>query len=332
MSRLPPINPTSASRSKLSSLAFPRGSRKPTSYEPLSPTSFFDFSENLETSRGSFHLYSTNFTPQHKAIVFCIHGASYTGASFSVIAKLMKSEYAFFAPDLRHHGATTTTGPLTINDFCSDLEAILLLLANRLANVCDSIKLFLLGHSLGGAIVSFLSSRKLPSFFIPRGLVCIDVVEDTAIESLQFMRNYLNKRPRMFASISEAILWAKTSGTCKGEESLLVSIPAMLKKQEDHYEFVTSSEVILDNEPFWRTWFEGSFEHFIKFNEGKLLIVADINRLDRRAVIDQMAGKFQVEVLRNVGHSVHEDDPVGVSRLLSVFFARFCKDIPKFVR
>ncbi|KAL0223827.1 hypothetical protein P9112_003217 [Eukaryota sp. TZLM1-RC] len=292
---------------------------------PLSWSDFFDSAEDITTSRGPFRLYSTTFSTQ-KAVVFSVHGASYSSLSFAPLAKRMKSDYCFLATDLRNHGETAVDGPLSLQDILDDLNSIISSVSSRFPNPT---KLFLLGHSLGGSVISHLSRELSCSSFDLRGLVCIDVCENTAIESLPFLKNYLDNRPVEFRSLKSAIKWAKSSKSINGEEALRVHVPSLLKPTDKGtLVWRASSSMLLDNECYWKQWFEGSFRRFVEFSNGKLMVLANIDRLDRDATIQQMAGKFQVEVVRNVGHSVHEDAPDNVAQILQVFFERYSKDLP----
>lgn len=67
--------------------------------------------------------------------------------------------------------------------------------------------IILMGHSLGGAIavnVASMAELDLPII----GLVVIDVVEGSAMESLASMQSFLRSRPKSFKSLKDAISWA----------------------------------------------------------------------------------------------------------------------------
>jgi protein phosphatase methylesterase 1 len=104
--------------------------------------------------------------------------------------------------DCRGHGATITEDDcdLSLERLTADFE-----------NIFNHVKLnakqvFLIGHSLGGAVVVNAMSKGLGS--IVKGIVVLDVVEGSAIESLSKMNTILATRPRQFSSVQEAIAWA----------------------------------------------------------------------------------------------------------------------------
>lgn len=62
-------------------------------------------------------------------------------------------------------------------------------------------------------------------------------------------------------------------------------------------------------QPFWEGWFVGLSRKFLSASGGKLLILAGTDRLDKELMIGQMQGKYQLIVMPEVGHFVHEDAP-----------------------
>lgn len=64
----------------------------------------------------------------------------------------------------------------------------------------------LMGHSLGGAIAVNIASTAEADLPII-GLVVIDVVEGSAMESLASMQSFLRSRPKYFKSLNDAISW-----------------------------------------------------------------------------------------------------------------------------
>lgn len=76
-------------------------------------------------------------------------------------------------------------------------------------------------------------------------------------------------------------------------------------------------------EPYWKGWFQGLSDLFLSSPvQGKLLLLAGIDNLDRQLTIGQMQGKFQMQVLPQVGHAVHEDSPEKVADAVATFLVR----------
>nr|CAG4651052.1 EOG090X07NZ [Simocephalus serrulatus]SVE94290.1 EOG090X07NZ [Simocephalus serrulatus] len=72
----------------------------------------------------------------------------------------------------------------------------------------------------------------------------------------------------------------------------------------------------------WPGWFHGLSAKFLAIPVAKLLLLAGIDRLDRELTVGQMQGKFQMQVLPQCGHAVHEDVPDKVAEVVATFLVR----------
>ncbi|KAK6486426.1 protein phosphatase methylesterase 1-like [Huso huso] len=75
-------------------------------------------------------------------------------------------------------------------------------------------------------------------------------------------------------------------------------------------------------EKYWDGWFRGLSSLFLSCSVPKLLLLAGVDRLDKDLTIGQMQGKFQMQVLPQCGHAVHEDAPEKVAEALATFMVR----------
>nr|CAG4647975.1 EOG090X07NZ [Moina brachiata]SVE93060.1 EOG090X07NZ [Moina brachiata] len=75
-------------------------------------------------------------------------------------------------------------------------------------------------------------------------------------------------------------------------------------------------------ENHWPGWFNGLSATFLSMPVAKLLLLAGIDRLDRELTVGQMQGKFQMQVLPQCGHAVHEDVPDKVAEVVATFLVR----------
>ena len=129
----------------------------------------------------------------------------------------MKSFCRLVAPDLRGHGIDMPIclqlGHSVIENE-KDLSAstliqeTILLINHVLPDIEKNkrIPIFLIGHSMGGGLAVQVAIDPSIRERI-KGLIVIDVVEGTALESLQVMTNVLKKRPLHFFDYQEAIDW-----------------------------------------------------------------------------------------------------------------------------
>ena len=75
-------------------------------------------------------------------------------------------------------------------------------------------------------------------------------------------------------------------------------------------------------EPHWTGWFTGLSNKLLSVPASKMLILAGVDRLDRDLTIGQMQGKFQMQVLPQAGHAVHEDAPEKMAEAMATFLIR----------
>ncbi|XP_006815441.1 protein phosphatase methylesterase 1-like, partial [Saccoglossus kowalevskii] len=216
---------------------------------------------------------------------------------------------------------------------------------------------------MGGAIAVHTGAQNILPTLI--GIVVIDVVEGTALDSLRSMQSFLSSRPAQFKSLENAIEWSVKTGQIRNIESAKVSMSGQLRrvkeKEQDSVDAVTegtsrvtgtiteeeeedgenatkSSQCttvkkgnkdhytwridLSRTEKHWQGWFKGLSCLFLSCDVPKILVLAGVNRLDRELTIGQMQGKFQMQVLPQCGHSVHEDAPEKVAEVLASFMVR----------
>ena len=157
----------------------------------------------------------------------------------------------------------------------------------------DMPPLILIGHSLGGAVVTNVAKGgKLGNAVL--GYAVLDVVEGSAIDALQSMQTYLSTRPLGFPSLESGIEWHIRSRTIRNSVSARTSVPALLKFNEEArgsraWAWRTDLGA---TQPFWKGWFVGLSKKFLEARGGKLLLLAGTDRLDKELIIGQMQGLF----------------------------------------
>ncbi|XP_038675124.1 protein phosphatase methylesterase 1 isoform X2 [Scyliorhinus canicula] len=93
------------------------------------------------------------------------------------------------------------------------------------------------------------------------------------------------------------------------------------KIKESKAEYIWRIE-LSKTEKYWEGWFKGLSNLFLSCPIPKLLLLAGVDRLDRDLTIGQMQGKFQMQVLPQCGHAVHEDAPDKVAEAVATFMIR----------
>lgn len=315
----------------------PAASRKRSStLEPLPWSSFF--SQELYLDRSSSEervVYHAYFTPPSISgpLFVTHHGAGSTGRSFAALAAAIKERLpaaGMLSPDARGHGDTVVEGA----DEGSALDLSLATLSRDAIEVVQSVReklgwsqlppIVLVGHSLGGAVVTEVArSRALGDQLL--GHAVLDVVEGSAMDALQSMQAYLSTRPSTFPTLSKAIEWHVRSRTVRNTSSARVSVPALVQEHREpgsdasRWDWRTD---LASTQPFWEGWFDGLSKKFLEARGGKLLLLAGTDRLDKELMIGQMQGKYQLAVIPEAGHFIHEDAPDKTASILVEFYKR----------
>ena len=198
------------------------------------------------------------------------------------------------------------------------------------SNIKSSI--ILVGHSMGGALTIHLSSSiQNSSNTFPHtldGLIVLDVIEKTAIDSLPSMSHLLSQRPPFFLSPLDAVHWSIKTQMLANLESAIISIPSCLSprylSKPDVIQKVFAWRTNLStSQPHWKGWFSGITQKFLSLSIPKAVFLAGTDRLDTDMMIAQMQGKYQLVFLRGVGHLLHEDAPTKISQHIQRFLSRY---------
>ncbi|KAL9105125.1 MAG: hypothetical protein Q9163_000043 [Psora crenata] len=265
------------------------------------------------------------------------HGAGSSGISFALFASEIRKALptcGILSLDARGHGETIVTASkdstehrdhpengivdgnvaLDLNTLSMDLYQVIRLTQKALA-WADLPDLILVGHSLGGAVVTDLAERGMCGDAL-LGYAVLDVVEGSAMDALQSMQQYLSTRPQCFPSIQSAVDWHTRSRTIRSITSARISVPSLLRRTKGPVTSPSSASPpgswtwrtdLSKTQSYWSNWFNGLSQKFLTAHGGKLLILAGTDRLDKELTIGQMQGKYQLQVIPEAGHFVHED-------------------------
>ncbi|KAK8814293.1 hypothetical protein WA158_008155 [Blastocystis sp. Blastoise] len=284
--------------------------------QPIHPKSWeglFDSCKDITLPQGTFRVY---FAGNRGPRVLCLHGCGLSALSFAAFANECKNFCQIIAPDFRGHGNSHST---------NDIDFSLKTLSNDTKDIVENIigddletPLVVLGHSMGGAIAC--EYCHIETKYPIKGLLVLDVVEQTAIDALSHMNMVIMRKPKTFSSLESAIAWSFNSGTLQNRDSACISIPDQLKQEGDHYVWKVD---LTKSEPYWKDWYTGMNKKFLSAPGYKLLAVAGRDRLDKELTIAQMQGKFQMVVLNGLGHHLHEDNPREMSHVLQRYLWRY---------
>jgi len=274
------------------------------------------------------------------------HGAGSSGLSFAVLTAEIRKRLpsaGILSLDARGHGYTTVSPEPEILDL--SLET----LSTDLLSVIDKTKtqmgwqvlppLVLVGHSLGGAVVTDVAKGGILGNAL-LGYVVLDVVEGSAIDALKSMQSYLSTRPVGFQSLESGIEWHVRTRTIRNSISARTSVPPLLISNENGKgsRAWTWRTDLGATQPFWEGWFVGLSKKFLEARGGKLLLLAGTDRLDKELEIGHMQGnlfccnieysltvligKYALQVFPEAGHFIHEDLPEKTAMVLVDFYKR----------
>ena len=145
------------------------------------------------------------------------------------------------------------------------------------------------------------------------------------LDALPNMMSLLDSRPEGFDSVEEAVKYqyalesstpatlltvfsSITSHAIRNPLSARTSVPLMITKSASPtapYEY-TWRTPLRSTAEYWEGWFKGLSSKFLTVRAARLLVLAGTDRLDKELMIGQMQGKFQMEVVPDVGHMLHE--------------------------
>lgn len=100
----------------------------------------------------------------------------------------------------------------------------------------------------GSVVVDVAYNRQLPNVM---GVVVMDVVEGSALEAIQSMDKFLSTRPTSFQSMEQAIQWSYKSKMVRRLDAAKVSIPPLVKFDEDNLQkYIWRTDLQL-TKPYW---------------------------------------------------------------------------------
>lgn len=266
--------------------------------------------------------------PLADTVLFCLHGAGDAALTWAPVAARLAvdsrlSRVAIVAVDLRGHGETHCATPEGEADLSIErLVADSLELIDAISARHSGADVFLVGHSLGGAVATRAATEGLKRHPAPpiKAVLLLDTVEGTALEGLPRTAAWLEARPGSFESADEAISWAVSSRMISSQTSARITMPPRLRWDTGAHRWFWRANIAAAQN-FWRGWFEGVSALFVGLSLPKLLVLGGVDHLDAALMVANMQGRFRLEVLPQQGHQLHEDRPGEVAEAFAGFIA-----------
>ncbi|CAM9608271.1 unnamed protein product [Lampetra planeri] len=293
-------------------------------------------------------------------VLLLLHGGGHSALSWAVFTAAISSniECRVVAVDLRGHGDTHVSNPedLSAETMAKDVGAVVEALYGE-----NPLPVIMVGHSMGGAIaVHAATANVIPTLvglividvvegtamdalnsmqnFLrgrPKTFKSVENAIEWSVKSGQ-IRNLESARVSMGGQVKRCESGnaspSKGNGSfCEGireedeegdkEESNHTTQPASPPQSEEGALYTWRID-LSTTERFWEGWFRGLSMLFLSCPVPKMLLLAGVDRLDKDLTIGQMQGKFQMQVLPQCGHAVHEDAPDKVADAISTFMLR----------
>ncbi|KAK2881871.1 hypothetical protein Q8A73_022381 [Channa argus] len=296
----------------------------------------------------------------HGPVLLLLHGGGHSALSWAVFTAVICSRIncRVVAMDLRAHGDTRVKNPddLSADTMAKDIGKVVEALYGE-----SPPPIMIIGHSMGGAIaVHTANANHIPSLlglcvidvvegtamdalnsmqnFLrsrPKTFKSLENAIEWSVKSGQ-IRNIESARVSMGgqvkgceeptstpAGVSNSIEEGIIEEDEEEEAEVVANKKRMKEDQEIKKERIFTWRVELSKtEKYWDGWFRGLSALFLTCPVPKLLLLAGVDRLDKDLTIGQMQGKFQMQVLPQCGHAVHEDAPEKVADALATFMVR----------
>jgi protein phosphatase methylesterase 1 len=302
------------------------------------PLPWQDFFEEKRFVGPGFCVYLSGIgADPSKPTLLLLHGGGHSALSWAALVHFLRKQIpadalSIIAFDARGHGETRDVQPETDLSADTQVQDAVTVLNALFGGAEHFPPLVLVGHSMGGAIAVHLAA----SGSIPRlsGLMVIDVVETSALQALPYMQSFLASRRKEFSSVEDAIAYVVHGGHVRNLMSARCSVPPQLIAVDQDMNASLVGELargkrfrwrteLEHTEVYWRDWFSGMSRRFVSVSAPKVLVLAGHDHLDRELMVAQMQGRFQVVILPQAGHSVHEDLPEEVAETVAEFLRRY---------
>ncbi|XP_043929329.1 protein phosphatase methylesterase 1 [Protopterus annectens] len=360
LNRLPSRPPLPGGPQSGSKMRMGPGRRR--DFSPVPWNQYFESMENVvvdsDLNKDSLRIYKSG---SEGPVLLLLHGGGHSALSWAVFTSIIinRIHCRVVALDLRGHGDTRVKNSedLSAETMSKDVGNVVEVLYGD-----SPPPIMLIGHSMGGAIaVHAAAANLIPSLLGLCVIDVVEGTAMDALNSMQnFLRSRPKMfkslenaiewsvksgqiRNLESAKVSMVGQVKKCEDVCTPGESKAIEGIIEEEEEEDDEEHESHSKRKKDDddetelkkdapytwnvelsktEKYWEGWFRGLSSLFLSCPVPKLLLLAGVDRLDKDLTIGQMQGKFQMQVLPQCGHAVHEDAPDKVADAVANFMVR----------
>lgn len=247
------------------------------------------------------HIHYTR-TGGSKPPLILLHGLTANGACWTALAHTLNGEYDVIMPDARGHGKSS------VPDYGYRYED----LANDVVGLIKALRLpppILIGHSMGGMTAAVVASRK-PNLL--RGLI----LADPTFLNPKVQREVRNSdvadqhRKILNMSLDEVVAEARARHPNRSSETLELFARARLQTS------MSAFDVLTPPNPDYK-------QLASKIDVTSLLVFGDKGVVSSVVAeeLQRLNPRFQVEQIREAGHSLHIDQPERFAAVVKSFLS-----------
>lgn len=228
---------------------------------------------NITFELPSMSIAAQKWGEDGKPIILALHGWLDSSSSFNLLAPHISSEYQLIAIDLPGHGLSNHYAKESFFHYVDYIVEV-----KQIINLLNQSPIIIMGHSMGGSIVSMLAGT-YPELF--KQVILLDalgsfsadpklapVVLRKAISELEHLPN---KRIPSYASLEEACA-ARLKATPMNDESVKALVSRTLKLCEDgRYRWRNDPRLMLSS-PYYLT--EDQVDAFLKNITADVLLIS----------------------------------------------------------
>lgn len=234
-----------------------------------------------------------------RPVLLLVHGVGATGAVWVPVFERVRATWPgeIVIPDLRGHGRSPHARSYGLGLYAADLAEL----------IGPEAAVYVVGHSLGGALALLLASRWFG--LAVAGVLAFSVKPRFTPEELERGRTFAGTAPRRFAMREEALARYRRVAGLEG----LVSVDSPLTEgaiveREGAWELAADPKTVLAAGPDSAPLFAAA--------QGKRIIATGAN--DPIAPADELRALAPgLRVIADAGHNVHVEQPEAVARLIA---------------
>ncbi len=246
--------------------------------------------------------------------VIFLHGGMLTARTWDLVCSLLRDRYHCLALDIRGHGDSDWFDEYTIPDCVADTIGVIEQSGWKEAH--------LVGMSLGGAVAAYTTLSE--AGFKKLSLTMVDVAPNIEFEKSSRLRDFI--AGDYVKNGAEALLvHARSLGARGTDEQLLYRYNCMIKQNQDKTWSWKSDNRKRPDFPHILKYLNNLNSRAYELTLPCLVIRGGLSQILTKSAAEDFVSRCpdaRFKVVENAGHSVQEDNPIGLAKVLEEFWCR----------